>query len=491
MRTQPLIRPFAFIAAGLSMMASAVAETFGNFTYTSDGTSVTITAHAAVGVTSLVIPAEINGVPVRTIASLSESGNSPNAVLSLRFNATSITIPEGITTIGPAVFGNFAKVTSITVPDSVTNVGINAFVNCPLLTSATVGSGVVTLQNTFASCSKLTTVNLPDQLASLDGTFANCTSLTGIQIPASVTTIQGAFKGCTGLTSVDLPAGMTSLGATAFRDCTGLQNVTLPAGLVSIGEDAFYNCTGLSSLTLPPALTTIGDNAFYGCAGLTSLIFPPTLTTIGSGAFQACTGLTSVTVPPTVTTIGDNAFWACENLSEFVLPPRFLASIANIGLDYHPQLASDALVSGLATELTNSPAFISKLADAIIAKSGHYGLSTQAAITSVVNQTPQTVRDVIAEMGTESPAVPGITSDLGTLTVKKGKSVNYAITTTFGASAFAAIGLPDGVTIDPATGVISGKPKKAGTYHVFLHAGVPGGGAVSAVKVIDVPPVFP
>ena len=237
---------------------------------------------------------------------------------------------------------------------------------------------------------------------------------------------------------------------------------------------------------MPPALTTIGDNAFSNCTDLTSLIFPPSLTTIGSGAFSACTGLTSLNVPTTVTSIGDNAFWGCPNLTEVELPPHFLASIANIGLDHEPQVASDLLVNGIADRLANNPDFITKLADAIIAKTGHYGLSTQADITNVVNQTPQTVREVLAEVGAESPAVHGITSDLGTLTVKKGKPVQYTVTTTFSATAFAAIGLPYGVIINPTTGVISGKARKPGVYNVFLHAGVPGGGAVSAVKVITV-----
>jgi hypothetical protein len=195
-----------------------------------------------------------------------------------------------------------------------------------------------------------------------------------------------------------------------------------------------------------------------------------------------------VTVPQTVTSIGDNAFWGCSNLTDVELPDRFLASIANIGLDHQPQVASDLLVNGIADRLANNPAFISKLADAIIAKTGHYGLSTQADITNVVNQTPQTVRDVIAEIGAGSPPVHGITSDLGMLSVKKGKEVPYAVTTTFSATAFFASGLPDGVTINPSTGVISGKARKVGVYHVLLNAGVPGGGVVSAVKAITVMP---
>lgn len=434
-----LFRPLAVIAASCSMMASAVADTFGNFTYTSDGTSVTITSHANVAVSSIVVPAEINGLPVRTISKLWTFLGAP----ALRSNVQSVTIPEGVTTIGAQACQYLSALQSITLPNSVTSVGELAFGNCTALTSATFGNGVTSLAYTFSECANLTTVDLPDQLISMTGTFKKCSSLTSIQIPA----------------------GVTSLGAETFSGCTALQNVTLPVGLVSIG-----------------------DNAFYNCPGLTSLSFPPALTTIGSGAFQACTGLTSLTVPSNVTTIADSAFWACSNLTSFDLPPRFLSSLSNIGLDYNADLASDALEAGIADRLANNPAFISKLADAIIAKNGHYGLSTQADITNVLNQTPQTVRDVIAEVGAEPPAVPGITSDLGMLTVKKGKEVQYIVTTTFSATAFFASGLPDGVTIHPTTGIISGKARKVGVYHVLLNAGVPGGGVVSAVKAITVMP---
>ncbi|HEY1120220.1 MAG TPA: leucine-rich repeat domain-containing protein, partial [Haloferula sp.] len=350
------------------------------------------------------------------------------------------------------------------------------------------GNGLTTLDGTFTSCWKLVAVDLPDHLTSMNLVFGGCSALTTVEIPATVTSLTGAFKGCTKLTSVALPAGVTATGNETFMGCTSLQSATLPDGMVSIGDYAFYNCSSLESVNLPSALTMIGDYAFYNCPGLTSVVFPPALISIGGAAFQGCTGLTSLVVPNSVTIIGDNAFWACVNVTEFVLPKHFLASIANIGLDYKPELATKALVSGLASELTSSPAFVSALADAILAKSGNYGISTKEDITNVVNQTPETVREVIAEMGTELPVAHGITSDLGTLTVKKGKEVQYAVSTTFTATSFAASGLPDGVTIHPTTGMITGKARKVGVYHAFLHAGVTGGGVVSAVKVFIVTP---
>src|SRR5687768_12260741 len=102
MRAHSLLRLLVVVTACFSVLGSAVAETFGNFTYSSDGTSVTITGHANIGLASVVIPAEINGVPVRTISSMGLY--SPTG---LRATVTSITIPEGVTTIGSSAFYSF------------------------------------------------------------------------------------------------------------------------------------------------------------------------------------------------------------------------------------------------------------------------------------------------------------------------------------------------------------------------------------------------
>ncbi len=178
MRAPSLLRPLAIVAACFSVMGSAVAETFENFSYTFDGTSVTITSHANVAVSSIVVPAEIDGLPVRTISMLRSASLVGSALL--RANVTSITIPEGVTTIGPSAMSSFNVLQSITLPNSVTSVGADAFRNCISLTSATFGNGVTELTDTFEDCASLTTVDLPYQFVTLDGTFINCVSLTAI-----------------------------------------------------------------------------------------------------------------------------------------------------------------------------------------------------------------------------------------------------------------------------------------------------------------------
>jgi hypothetical protein len=72
---------------------------------------------------------------------------------------------------------------------------------------------------------------------------------------------------------------------------------------------------------------------------------------------------------------------------------------------------------------------------------------------------------------TVGPPPPGITSDLSTVSVPKGKLIpRFTITTNFGAKSFAAKGLPKGLKLNAKNGVISGKPTKPGTYTVTLTA---------------------
>ncbi len=438
----------------------AAAQSFENFAYTADATSVTITGYSGSPPASLVIPAQIAGLPVKAITGLGSV--VPFSVL--RSTVTSITIPDGVTTISGGALKNLKLVTSITIPDSVTSLEPGALSGCSALISAVLPDGLTVLESTFSGCTSLTSVTLPSGVTTLSSTFAGCTSLSSIALPASVTTLISTFRGCTSLAQIEVPAAVTTLAFT-FEGCTSLTNVSLPASLAQIG-----------------------DYTFYGCTGLAAPVFPPSLTTIGASAFENCTGFTSLVIPETVTQIGDGTFWGCQNITSLSLPERFLASLANIGLDYNAKLASDTLINGIANNLASNPAFLTKLANEIISKTGHYGLSTQDDVTALANMTPQTVRTVLAEIAAEQPSAHLITSDLTSLSIKKGRPAQYTVTTNFNATAFSAVGLPAGMQIHPTTGVVSGKSNKVGTYSVFLYAGVPAGSVVSSAKVFVITP---
>ena len=97
------------------------------------------------------------------------------------------------------VFRECRNLTSITIPDGVTSIGYSA----------------------FSRCTGLTSITIPDSVMSIDEfAFSFCTSLKSITIPDGVTSIGiQAFTDCTSLTSITIPDGVTSIGEFAFSKC--------------------------------------------------------------------------------------------------------------------------------------------------------------------------------------------------------------------------------------------------------------------------------
>ena len=219
---------------------------------------------------------------------------------------TSLSLPDGLTSIGRGAFYGCSSLTSVTIPNSVTSIGEYAFLGCSSLTSVTIGNSVTSIGN---------------------GAFGDCTSLTSITIPNSVTSIgTSAFGDCTSLTSITIPNSVTSIGTSAFLDCTSLTSVTIGNSVTSIGNGAFGACSSLTSIIIPNSVTNIEDNAFYDCSSLTSVTIPNSVISIGSGAFYHCSQVTMEgTTPPSISasTFSDNAtiFVPCSAMDAYLATP--------------------------------------------------------------------------------------------------------------------------------------------------------------------------
>ena len=110
---------------------------------------------------------------------------------------TSITIPDGVTSIGSYAFAWCSSLTSVTIPDSVTRIGDNAFYSCSSLTSVTIGNGVTSIGNdTFEYCSSLTSVTIGNSVTSIVSyAFAWCSSLTSINYDGTIDEWNSISKG--------------------------------------------------------------------------------------------------------------------------------------------------------------------------------------------------------------------------------------------------------------------------------------------------------
>ena len=227
-------------------------------------------------------------------------------------NTFSITLNEGLETIGAEAFIGSRKLKSIHIPASVTTLGTKIFQNCTNLTTVT-----------FAENSKLTAIPASCFYCNASG------SLSSITLPVGLTSIgRGAFCG-TKLTSIDIPSGVTEIPENAFYN-TPLATVTGLDGVTKIGKGAFRNTCLTGEFTIPNTVTEIGSNAFNS-TDFTKVVFEAgsQLTTLGSSAFLGCWNLTEIAFPNTVTELPEKVLEGCSKLTSVTLPNGIPAIPAN------------------------------------------------------------------------------------------------------------------------------------------------------------------
>jgi hypothetical protein len=315
-----------------------------DYTYTTNGGSITITGYAGPG-GAVTVPDTIGGLWVTLIYDKAFQDCT---------NLTRITIPYRVESIGSWAFSGCTSLTNVTTLFGYFRfIGSEAFSGCTSLTRITIPDSVISIgDGAFDSCANLTSVTIGSRVAGIGSyAFYSCTSLTNVTIPTSLTSIgDGAFSFCSNLTSVNIPTGVTSIGVATFSFCANLSAIivnatnssyasvdgvlfdksqttliqypgskagsyAVPSSVTGIADQAFGGCRNLTSVTIPNSVTSIGSSTFTSCYSLASVTIPDSITSIGDGMFESCTSLTSVTIPNSIASIGDQAFEHCENLT--------------------------------------------------------------------------------------------------------------------------------------------------------------------------------
>lgn len=93
-----------------------------------------------------------------------------------------VTIPNGVTSLGSYGFQNCCSLQSIDIPGSVTSIGDYCFQNCYSLQFVNILKGVATLNSScFLSCVSLQSIIIPDTVTSMGSQcFSSCSSLMNI-----------------------------------------------------------------------------------------------------------------------------------------------------------------------------------------------------------------------------------------------------------------------------------------------------------------------
>ncbi|MBQ1278504.1 MAG: leucine-rich repeat domain-containing protein, partial [Thermoguttaceae bacterium] len=294
---------------------------------------------------ALVVPAEIDGVPVVAIA---------DAAFAYAGLLTSITLPESVEKIGANAFFHCGSLIDVALPDGLREIGSKAFDLCDSLRSLRLPESLETLAlDAFDRCAELTELLVSPEntrFRSVDGVLFSADGKTALRcppgksgayvVPDGVERIApSAFDGCATLTSIAFPESLQTIDAQAFRDCpvlTRFQVASKNANFRSV-DGVLYSADGKTlarypegksdAFEVPADVEIIGDGAFSGCKLLRTVALPLGLREIDARAFAGCKHLTSAPLPNGLQNIGKEAFRGCKRLREAALP----ASLRSLG----------------------------------------------------------------------------------------------------------------------------------------------------------------
>ena len=355
-----------FAGGNKSSTVASDSTLFGYIFGTSEFTGGTLTKqyYSGSSYTTYYIPSTLKSVTV----------TGSNILYGAFYNCsglTSVTIDNGVTSIGNYAFCYCSNITMFVVSNSVTSIGVGALNGCSKLENLTipfVGKsnsatayeavlgyifGYETKHQTPSDYSdrekwSSSTKFVNNRVYNVSGAMwqYSCynwysagyyylqsyfyyipTSLKNVIVTGTKISAY-AFYNCSSLTSITIGNSVTSIGEYAFYNCSSLTSITIGNSVTSIGEYAFYNCSGLTSVTIGNSVASIGEYAFYNCSSLTSITIGNSVTSIGEYAFYNCSGLTSVTIGNSVTSIGEYAFYNCSSLTSITIPES-VTSIRN------------------------------------------------------------------------------------------------------------------------------------------------------------------
>lgn len=187
---------------------------------------------------NLIIPAEIDGLPVKKIGDHAFNDTCIETVL----------FPDCLTIIDDYAFMGCESINSIVFPKNLLEINVEAFKDCYSLENVQFNEGLEVISEYAFANTIIERLNFPNSLREIhDNAFSSCE-----------------------LFEVNLGSGLRVIGEGAFAYNEKIENIEFHEGLERIEGFAFEG-SGLVSVTLPDSLKYLNFDAFNSSAYLKTL----------------------------------------------------------------------------------------------------------------------------------------------------------------------------------------------------------------------------
>ena len=176
-----------------------------------------------------------------------------------------IIIPDSVTKIEESAFDGCTSLEKIVLPSKLTSLGYRVFTNCnaeitfpaslkyiPELGSdavrtVTIPEGVETIgYQAFGSCRNLTEIILPSTIKNIESEAFEGTGIISFNYPQNIKYIPDSAFASTNLEEFSVPESVTEINDYAFGNCTKLTKISIPKSVTYIGSDVFKYCRNLT-----------------------------------------------------------------------------------------------------------------------------------------------------------------------------------------------------------------------------------------------------
>ena len=218
--------------------------------------------------------------------------------------AKTITVGEGITSVGRLSFSHFTSLESISLSDTVTTLMGDCFAYCGTIPYLRMSKNVTVLKQgtiwattiTTISCYydwKLFQLNLTE-MGPYNTNYGNATWVDAVET-AKVDPASGTVNDTINW-AIDASGNLTITGTGAMPDYASVEErpwhdyralattITVGEGITSVGRLAFNSFTGLERVTLSDTVTTLGYDSFAHCTTIPYFKMSKNVTVIKQGS---------------------------------------------------------------------------------------------------------------------------------------------------------------------------------------------------------------